>query len=116
MHITYLRFYCAIRSCDIKRELSFFLFLGLFPLLAFSERNRGESVSSRVTDISKERNYAVATQKMGPTLAMKEMRKILHTKEKPNNTKAESIDAACLTFSIHIFAYEINVLQLLFRR
>lgn len=61
----YRRFYCVIRSCDIKRES---IFLSLFPLLAFSERNRGESVSSRViADVSKERNYAAsATQRIGP--------------------------------------------------
>lgn len=72
----YHRFYCVIRSCDIKRELSFFL----SPLSAFSERNRGESVSPRViADVSKERTYAAsATHRMRLSSAMKEIQNITY--------------------------------------
>lgn len=102
--------YCVIRSCDTKRELSLSLslvsFLGtkswwkrLFESPRMYRKNEITQFLLRKNETLVKRKYCI----------LKRSRTI----QKLNLLTTRVF---VLTFSIHIFAYEISVLQLLFRR
>lgn len=76
-------------------------------MLAFSERNRGESVSSESRMYRKDEitRFLLRKKNETPHLHVKEnLREISHIKEKPkHNAEAESIDVARVQYSRYIF-------------